>query len=517
MPAGRVARRPRRTTYGRRRRATTGARRPRATSATTTAPATQSRLRTRAPCRPGVAPSMTSPRGWCETSRMPSASRPGDVRAAGAVVLRKGRVLLVHRPAYDDWSFPKGKLDRGETPPPRPCARWRRRPGCGCGSGVPLAAAAYPNGARTKVVDYWVGRVVGDHDVSGYLVNDEIDEVAWVKVDKAAERLSYKRDRHTLAEALAHRQGDPGAGRAAARPGARSRKAWRSDDRLRPLLVAGRRAGPGRRTACSRRTASPGIVRRRAPAASTPCAPYAEHSGWPLTRTDGLSEEDATARRRARRSSTSSSTPGRTPCCAPTGRCCRRSTTRSASRREHHATGELVVVHHRGGRVRARRAAPRLSGAPGAPYGARRVHVTVRLGRSARIWAPRVHPAFTDTAMTVHLSPLTSEVSRPPEPGASDVNSSSLRRTALPAVAILTVGLTLAACGDNSSSGSSSSGGGTLNGGGATSQANAQTAWRADYQKANGGTDQLRGGRLRHRASRTSPARPTASPAPTPT
>jgi phosphate transport system substrate-binding protein len=68
------------------------------------------------------------------------------------------------------------------------------------------------------------------------------------------------------------------------------------------------------------------------------------------------------------------------------------------------------------------------------------------------------------------------------------VNSSSLRRTALPAVAILTVGLTLAACGDNSSSGSSSSGGGTLNGGGATSQANAQTAWRAAYQKANGGT-----------------------------
>ena len=67
------------------------------------------------------------------------------------------------------------------------------------------------------------------------------------------------------------------------------------------------------------------------------------------------------------------------------------------------------------------------------------------------------------------------------------MNSSSLRKTALPAVAILTVGLTLAACGDNSSS-SGGSGGGTLNGGGATSQANAQTAWRAAYQKANGGT-----------------------------
>jgi phosphate transport system substrate-binding protein len=67
------------------------------------------------------------------------------------------------------------------------------------------------------------------------------------------------------------------------------------------------------------------------------------------------------------------------------------------------------------------------------------------------------------------------------------VNSSSLRRTALPAVAILTVGLTLAACGNSDSSGSSG-GGNTLNGGGSTAQAVAQQTWRSDYQKANSGT-----------------------------
>ncbi len=67
------------------------------------------------------------------------------------------------------------------------------------------------------------------------------------------------------------------------------------------------------------------------------------------------------------------------------------------------------------------------------------------------------------------------------------MNTSSLRRIALPAVAALTVGLTLTACGDKSDSGSGG-GGGTLSGGGATSQANAETTWRADYQKANGGT-----------------------------
>jgi phosphate transport system substrate-binding protein len=69
------------------------------------------------------------------------------------------------------------------------------------------------------------------------------------------------------------------------------------------------------------------------------------------------------------------------------------------------------------------------------------------------------------------------------------VNTSSLRRAGLPAAVVLTVGLALTGCGDKSTSGSGgSSGGGTLNGGGATSQANAQTTWRASYQKQNGGT-----------------------------
>ncbi len=64
------------------------------------------------------------------------------------------------------------------------------------------------------------------------------------------------------------------------------------------------------------------------------------------------------------------------------------------------------------------------------------------------------------------------------------MNSSSLRRTALPVAAVLTLGLALSACGNNNSSG----GGNTLNGGGSTAQATAQGAWRAAYQKAHGGT-----------------------------
>jgi phosphate transport system substrate-binding protein len=68
------------------------------------------------------------------------------------------------------------------------------------------------------------------------------------------------------------------------------------------------------------------------------------------------------------------------------------------------------------------------------------------------------------------------------------VNTFSVRRVAIPAVAVLALGLSLTACGNNDSSGSTGAGGDTLNGGGATSQATAQQTWRANYQKQNGGT-----------------------------
>src|SRR6476620_3214253 len=104
---------------------------------------------------------------------MPARPRPGEVRAAGAVALRKGRVLLVHRPAYDDWSFPKGKLDPGELSAAAAVREVAEETGLHVRLGIPLGRQAYPSGSRTKVVDYWVGRVLGDPDVSSYLVNSE--------------------------------------------------------------------------------------------------------------------------------------------------------------------------------------------------------------------------------------------------------------------------------------------------------------------------------------------------------
>jgi len=217
------------------------------------------------------------------------------VLAAGAVVTRKGKqVLLVHRPAYDDWSFPKGKLDRGEHPAVAAVREVAEETGVHIRLGVPLAGQRYPNGSRMKSVYYWQGWAVGDDDVSGYQVNDEIDEVAWVPIDKAVDVLTYSRDRETLAEARRR----PKKSRALVvlrHADARSRKAWRRrDDRRRPLVKAGhlqaQRLVP---------LLAAYDVTRVLSSSSTRCVdtlqPYADTTGWQLERLDGLSEEDATA------------------------------------------------------------------------------------------------------------------------------------------------------------------------------------------------------------------------------
>ena len=94
-----------------------------------------------------------------------SARRPSDVIAAGAVVTRKGGdVILVHRPKYDDWSFPKGKLDPGEHITSAAVREVAEETGLDIRLGPPLSTQRYwvENGERRiKRVYYWVGRVVG--------------------------------------------------------------------------------------------------------------------------------------------------------------------------------------------------------------------------------------------------------------------------------------------------------------------------------------------------------------------
>src|SRR4051794_26198542 len=111
----------------------------------------------------------------------------GPVVAAGAVTLRRRRgtaeVLLVHQPKYDDWSFPKGKLEPDESARTAAVREVHEETGVRIRLGPPLAPQAYlvENGTgRLKQVHYWVGRALEDHDVSAYEPNAEIDDVRWV-------------------------------------------------------------------------------------------------------------------------------------------------------------------------------------------------------------------------------------------------------------------------------------------------------------------------------------------------
>jgi 8-oxo-dGTP diphosphatase len=220
---------------------------------------------------------------------------PRDVRAAGAVVTRKhGQVLLVHRPKYDDWSFPKGKLDRGEHVVTAAVREVAEETGLDIRLGPALSSQRYlQSNGRWKTVEYWTGRVVGSDDVSGYQPNDEIDAVEWVEWSAAMARLTYPYDRETLTEARPLRRKTRAL--VVLRHGkARSREAWKKDDRLRPLLQVGLSQAQhlvpllAAFDVTSAHTSS-----------STRCVqtvtPYVDATGWPVKLYDELSEEDATA------------------------------------------------------------------------------------------------------------------------------------------------------------------------------------------------------------------------------
>lgn len=124
-----------------------------------------------------------------------------EVRAAGGVVWRPapgGReVLVVHRPKYDDWTFPKGKADPGEDD--LDCARREvtEETGLTCRTGAEVASTSYiDHQGRPKRVRYWSMEVVG----GAFAPNREVDEVRWLARPAAAALLSYDRDRALLDE-----------------------------------------------------------------------------------------------------------------------------------------------------------------------------------------------------------------------------------------------------------------------------------------------------------------------------
>lgn len=113
------------------------------------------------------------------------------VRAAGGLVVRDGKVLLVHRPKYDDWSFPKGKCDEGESDEACALREVAEETGLRCELLEEIGETNYIDGkGRPKGVRYWRMRAVDGE----FAPHDEVDEIRWETPERAARVLSWSRD-----------------------------------------------------------------------------------------------------------------------------------------------------------------------------------------------------------------------------------------------------------------------------------------------------------------------------------
>jgi len=162
------------------------------------------------------------------------------VRAAGGIVLKgegEGRsVALVHRPRYDDWSFPKGKLVDGENDETAALREVEEETGMRCRLGPSVGSVMYRDRhGRPKVVRYF--RM--DADGGTFAPTEEVDELRWVPVDRAGGLLSYAHDRNLLRRVLAEAPPSPLYLIRHAKAGVRA--AWERPDQERPLTRRGRK------------------------------------------------------------------------------------------------------------------------------------------------------------------------------------------------------------------------------------------------------------------------------------
>ena len=125
------------------------------------------------------------------------------IRAGGAIVPRRRdgslELLLVHRPKYDDWSFPKGKCTGNESDEECALREVEEETGLLVFLGPELVSTEYVSKERPKRVRYWLAEAVPTGDARP---QNEVDKIAWLPPQQARARLSYARDLDVLRDAL---------------------------------------------------------------------------------------------------------------------------------------------------------------------------------------------------------------------------------------------------------------------------------------------------------------------------
>lgn len=167
-----------------------------------------------------------------------------NIFAAGAVLWRKSpgnpyeiEIALIHRPKYDDWSFPKGKLDPGETAITAAVREIHEETGITAQLGRHLSGVTYPipGHRRLKRVEYWAAEAVSGQ----FTPNDEVDEMLWLPPDEVPDQLSYPMDR-TILRRFVQLPPDTTTVLLVRHAKAGNRTKYVGDDRERPLDDKGR-------------------------------------------------------------------------------------------------------------------------------------------------------------------------------------------------------------------------------------------------------------------------------------
>ncbi|MEX0698853.1 MAG: NUDIX domain-containing protein [Acidimicrobiia bacterium] len=167
---------------------------------------------------------------------------PRLIRAAGGVVLRptnKGRlkILMTHRPRYDDWSLPKGKAEPKETSEQTAVREVLEETGYHCRIIAPLGKTRYPVNGGTKEVAWFAMRPLPNSQ--GFTKNLEVDRIRWLTRKKAAALLDYERDRELVMETDLNKLARTGTLFLVRHATAGDRSKWKGNDLKRPLTKSG--------------------------------------------------------------------------------------------------------------------------------------------------------------------------------------------------------------------------------------------------------------------------------------